>query len=110
MLLAYLYLLSPPPPPIPLLHCLFSAGILFWLNGHKHKLSISSNSVELGLADENNLGKGAVQKQEARPMATEAEEAHVESQISATAPRRTHCINKTRLSLLPRFLPRKGRN
>lgn len=35
---------SPPPIPIPLLHCLFSAGILFWLNSHKHKLSISSSS------------------------------------------------------------------
>lgn len=38
------HLLSPPPPPIPSFHCLFSAGILFWLNGHKHKLSISSSS------------------------------------------------------------------
>lgn len=42
-LLAYPYVLSPPPPPIPLLHCLSSAGILFWLNGHKHKLSLSSS-------------------------------------------------------------------
>lgn len=44
VLLACLSLVSQPPAPIPLLHCLFSAGILFWLNGHKHKLSISSNS------------------------------------------------------------------
>lgn len=44
VLLACLSLLSQPPAPIPLLHCLFSVGILFWLNGHKHKLSISSNS------------------------------------------------------------------
>ena len=107
MLLAYLYLLSLPPPPIPLLHCLFSASILFWLNGHKHKLSISSKSVELGLADENNLGKGAVQKHEAWAMATRAEEVHVEGQISATAPRSTHCTNKTRLSLLLPLPPKK---
>lgn len=44
VLLAYLYFFSPLPAPIPFLHCLFSAGILFWLNGHKHKLSISSSS------------------------------------------------------------------
>lgn len=103
--------LSVPPLPTPtpnsLASCLFSASILFWLNGHKHKLSISSKSVELGLADENNLGEGVVQKHEARAMATRAEEVHVEGQISATAPRRTHCINKTRLSLLPPLPPKK---
>lgn len=74
---------SPNPPPTPLTHCLISVGILFWLNGLKHKQynpHPNPQTQELFLVDESSPDKRSVCKHEA-PAQNQAQEARMESRV-----------------------------
>lgn len=92
---------SPHPHPTPLTHCLISVGILFWLNGLKHKLAPHPTPPlpKLFLVHENNPGKRFVCEHEAlfsardRKPRWKTEVCH--------CPRITHCVDKTTFASTP---------
>ena len=101
--------LSAPPLPAPTPDSLVSLSVFSWYSflvewpqtQAVHLLQL----LEFGLADENNLGKEAVQKHEAlhRPPV----QRKLKWKVKSVAPRSTHRVKSHGLSLLHRFLPRK---
>ena len=105
--------LSAPPLPTPSPNSLASLSVFSWysflVEWPQTQAVYLLQLVEFSLADENSLGRGAVQKHEALLMATRAEKAQVESQICHRP--EEHPLHKQNgLSLYRHLLPRKGRN
>lgn len=102
--------LSVPPLPTPYPNSLASLSVFSWysflVEWPQTQAVYFLQLVALSLADENNLGKGAVEKHEALLMATRAEEAPVESQI-LHRPEEHPSYKQNGLSLLPPLPPKK---